>query len=197
MQVQRQPMGPYQTNCYIITVEGKDFIIDPGVDATPWVIEHATNPVAVLNTHGHFDHVWSNTAVKEHFNIPLYCPKEDIPLLENDPFNQGTPPSHPDVAVLPDENFTLEGINFSFMHFPGHTPGCSMIRFSEHIFSGDFIFEGSIGRWDFPMSSAEAMRSSLQKFLTLDFDAILYPGHGDTTTIDKEQQNTPLWLRRV
>ena len=78
MQVQRQAMGPYQTNCYIITVQGKDFIIDPGVDATQWVTTNVTNPIAILNTHGHFDHVWSNQAVKEQLNIPIYCPKEDI-----------------------------------------------------------------------------------------------------------------------
>ncbi|MGB6020444.1 MAG: MBL fold metallo-hydrolase, partial [Sulfurimonadaceae bacterium] len=64
MQIKVQPMGMYQTNCYIVTVDGKDFIIDPGVNATEWVKANVTNPVAVLNTHAHFDHVWSNQEVK-------------------------------------------------------------------------------------------------------------------------------------
>ena len=56
MQIKMQPMGAYQKNCYILSVEGKDFIIDPGMNATSWVTENVKNPVAVLNTHGHFDH---------------------------------------------------------------------------------------------------------------------------------------------
>ena len=82
MQIKVQPMGEYQTNCYIATIEGKDFIIDPGVDATSWVLENVTNPVAILNTHGHFDHVWSNDELQKKLNIPLYTPKDDIKLLK-------------------------------------------------------------------------------------------------------------------
>ena len=197
MKIQKEPMGVYQTNCYIVTVDQKDFIIDPGVDALEWIKSHTTHPVAILNTHGHFDHVWSNHAVKEHFKIPIYCPHGDEILLESDPFNQGTPPSHPDFIVEGDKVLDIAGVEVGFMHFPGHTPGCSMIQIGEAIFSGDFIFENSIGRWDFPLSSAQDMRQSLKRFLALDFDATLYPGHGHTTTIKAEQKHTPFWLQQV
>ena len=103
MNIKMQPMGPYQTNCYIVTIDGKDLIIDPGVDATSWVLRNTTNPIAILNTHGHFDHVWSNQELKEELNIPLYCPKDDCFMLENDPFSQGTPKSVPDFKVKPNE----------------------------------------------------------------------------------------------
>jgi len=68
MEIKIQPMGATQTNCYIVTVEGKDFIIDPGMGATKWVLDNVTNPVAILNTHGHFDHVWSNKEVQDSQN---------------------------------------------------------------------------------------------------------------------------------
>lgn len=187
-------MGPYQTNCYIITVDDKDFIIDPGVGATQWVKEHVTNPIAILNTHGHFDHIWSNQELKEHFKIPIYCPKGDALFLENDPLSQGTPPSKPNHLIEGTKEVTIKGVTFEYLHFPGHTPGNSMIRYGDHIFSGDFIFENSIGRYDFPYSDAEQMEASLKQFLKLDYDATLYPGHGNTTTIKREQKNTPYWL---
>jgi hydroxyacylglutathione hydrolase len=195
MNIQAQPMGPYQTNCYILTVDGKDFIIDPGVDALAWIKDHVTNPVAILNTHGHFDHVWSNQEVQDAFNIPIYCPKGDIILLENDHFGLGTPPSTADIIIEGTKDIIIQDVNFRFWHYPGHTPGCSMIQFDDHIFSGDFIFEGSIGRYDFPLSDAQQMKESLEHFMSLDFDATLYPGHGNTTTIKNEQRNVPSWIR--
>ncbi len=195
MHIKTQPMGPYQTNCYIISVDGKDFIIDPGVGATQWVKDNVTNPIAILNTHGHFDHVWSNQEVKEALNIPIFCPKGDAMFLEEDPFSQGTPPSHPDHLIDGNQKITIQGVTFEYMHFPGHTPGNSMIRYENHIFSGDFIFQNSIGRYDFPFSNPEDMKQSLKAFLALDFDATLYPGHGARTSIKQEQQNTPFWLQ--
>ena len=195
MNIQVQAMGSYQTNCYILTVDGKDFIIDPGIGAFPWIKEHVTNPVAILNTHGHFDHVWSNQEVKEAFKIPIYCPKGDIDFLSKDLFGQGTPASEADVIIEGTQTVIIFDVEFTFLHFPGHTPGCSMIRYKDHVFSGDFIFQSSIGRYDFPLSNAEEMKESLERFTHLDFDATLYPGHGSTTTIKQEQKNTPYWLQ--
>lgn len=197
MQIKMQPMGAYQTNCYIVTIDGKDLIIDPGVDATQWVIDHVTNPVAILNTHGHFDHVWSNAALKAHFNIPIYCPKDDCFMLEKDPFSQGTPPSSADIAVAPDSTLKIEGITVTFHHFPGHTPGCSTIEIGDIWLSGDFLFEGSIGRWDFPYSSGVQMVESLKKVQRFTEDFTLYPGHGMSTTLKREQQGIPQWIRYV
>ena len=190
-------MGPYQTNCYIVTDNGADIIIDPGVDATAWVKANVTNPVAILNTHGHFDHVWSNQELKEHFGIPLYTPKGDVMLLQKSNWMPGLPPSSPDVEVEGDVTYTLGGIEVKFRHFPGHCPGCSTIEIGDAMFSGDFIFNRSIGRVDFPYSSPEAMKKSLKKFLKIDYDKKVYPGHGAATTIKAEQRNVPYWLDAI
>lgn len=197
MQIKMQPMGPYQTNCYIVTVDNKDFIIDPGVDATNWVINNVTNPVAILNTHGHFDHVWSNQEVKEALNIPIYCPQGDVFMLTDDPLGQGTPKSVPDYEVVGNEELSIEDVKIKYRHFPGHTPGCSIIEIEDIWISGDFLFHQSIGRWDFPASSAEDMVNSLTIAMNIQGDFKIYPGHGIHTSLKEEQKVMPFWIDQV
>lgn len=156
--VLREPFGEYQTNCYLAISrdESESLIIDPGIGATKWVLENAKNPLAILNTHGHFDHVWSNAELKEALpNVPLLCPYEDAFMLQKDFFNTGLRESKPDILVgaedsesfkgagsasLPivefDSNtsnlerksgFVYGGFELEFLCYPGHTPGCSVI----------------------------------------------------------------------
>ena len=197
MQIKIQPMGATQTNCYIVTVDGKDFIIDPGMGATKWVLDNVTHPVAILNTHGHFDHVWSNQEVKDTLKIPLYCPKADSFMLQKCPLGQPTPPSTPDYEVIGDETLNIEGVAIQYRLFPGHTPGCSVIQIKDVWFSGDFIFQQSIGRWDFPFSDGHAMVKSLEKAMKIEGDYTVYPGHGLSTTLKAEQKVMPYWIEQV
>ena len=203
MKIKSAPMGDYQTNCYIVTINEKDIIIDPGMGATSWVKENVTNPVAILNTHGHFDHVWSNQELKNDLNIPIYCPKDDCFMLKDDPFSKGSPTSTADIEVDADESFDLDGIKIKFHHFPGHTPGCSAIEvinqddessYENALFSGDFIFDGSIGRVDFPYSKPEDMKKSINKVLSWDKDFHVYTGHGGSTTLKKQTASLKNWL---
>ena len=197
MEIKIQAMGATQTNCYIVTVNKKDFIIDPGMDALPWIKDNVSNPVAILNTHGHFDHVWSNQAVKEHFKIPLYCPKDDSFMLHKCPLGQPTPPSKAEHEIIGDQSLTIEGVSIKFRHFPGHTPGCSIIEIKDIWLSGDFLFEQSIGRWDFPFSDGKKMVESLEKALKIEENYTLYPGHGLSTTLKAEQKVIPYWIEQV
>ena len=197
MTIKSAPMGPYQTNCYIVTIDKKDLIIDPGVGATSWVSKNTTNPIAILNTHGHFDHVWSNQELKEKFNIPIYCPKGDCFMLQNDPFSQGTPKSNADIEVKGDMQFNIENIKVSFHHFAGHTPGCSAIEIQDSLFSGDFIFQGSIGRVDFPYSNPNDMKKSINKVLKWTKDLKIYPGHGNSTSLNIEKKSLKNWLNYI
>ena len=194
MKIKHKAFGVYQTNCYIININGKEFIIDPGVGATNWVKENVTNPVALLNTHGHFDHIWSDCELKQELNIPIYIPKNDAFMLEEDIFNQSQPTCKADILVDADEEFDIEGIKVKYIFFPGHTPGCSVIEIANSWFSGDFIFENSIGRVDFPYSNPKDMKKSLEKFLKIKYDKKVYTGHGNPTTIKREQKNVPYWF---
>ena len=197
MEIKIQPMGATQTNCYIVTIEGKDFIIDPGMGATKWVEDNVTNPVAILNTHAHFDHVWSNQSVQDVLKIPIYCPKDDTFMLQKCPLGQNVPPSQADYEVVGDELLELQGVKIQYRHFPGHTPGCSIIQIEDVWFSGDFLFEQSIGRWDFPFSNGEDMVKSLEKSMQIKEDYTIYPGHGLSTTLKAEQRVMPYWIEQV
>ncbi|WP_198305761.1 MBL fold metallo-hydrolase [Arcobacter vandammei] len=197
MDIKFHPMGDYGTNCYIVTIDNKDFIIDPGVGATAWIKQNVTNPVAVLNTHGHFDHIWSNQEVKKLYNIKLYTPKDDEFMLTLNPYNLGMPHSFADVLVNPDEELEIAGVKIKFHHFPGHTPGCSVIQIGEILFSGDFIFQGTIGRFDFPMSNAKDMKKSLQKILKWKANHHIYPGHGSKTTLQNELETIAQWEKHI
>ena len=117
MTIKVQAMGPYQTNCYIVTKDGKDIIIDPGVDATSWVKANVKNPIAILNTHGHFDHVWSNAELQRDLGVKLYTPQEDAMLLKESSWMPDLPPSIPDVLVENDAEFDLDGIKENFVTF--------------------------------------------------------------------------------
>lgn len=197
MEIKQYPMGDYQTNCYIVTINNKDIIIDPGVNSLAWIEANVKNPIAILNTHGHFDHIWSNQIVKDTFNIKLYTPRDDNFMLTLNPYNLGMPPSQADVLVNPDEEIEIEGIKIKFHHFPGHTPGCSAIQIENTLFSGDFIFRGTIGRFDFPASDAKLMKQSINKILKWKDNFHIYPGHGEKTTLQNEIQSLTLWERNI
>jgi glyoxylase-like metal-dependent hydrolase (beta-lactamase superfamily II) len=118
-------------------------------------------------------------------------------MLTDDPLGQGTPKSTPDYVVIGDEELTLEGVKIKYRHFPGHTPGNSIIEIGDVWFSGDFLFQQSIGRWDFPASSGEDMAKSLEKAMKLEGDYTVYPGHGLSTTLKAEQRIMPYWIDQV
>ncbi len=194
MKIQLKPMGNYQTNCYIVSENGVDIVIDPGVGAFEWVKDNTTNLVAILNTHGHFDHIWSNQEIKKYFNIPIYCPKDDAFMLENDIFGQNIPLSQADIFIKGDETLDISGIEVKFHLFAGHTPGCSVITIDNYMFSGDFIFRNSIGRVDLPYSNTQDMYNSILKVLEYEKDYTIYPGHGQKTTLYEEKANLENWL---
>ncbi len=195
IKLKTKSFGMYQTNCYIVSDGKNELIIDPGVGASSWVKKEVTNPLAILNTHGHFDHIWSNCELKKELKIPIYIPKLDHFMLENDVFQQNQPVCSADFLIDSDKELKIENFNIKYIHFPGHTPGCSIIEINEFWFSGDFIFENSIGRCDFPYSNSLEMKKSLEKFKNIVYDKKVFPGHGNSTTIKKEQKNISYWLK--
>ncbi len=198
MEIKVKPMGMYQTNCYILSSNNQDIIIDPGVGATEWISKNVKNPIAILNTHGHFDHVWSNAEVSKKYNIPIYCPIDDAFMLENDPFGYGTPKSKANYKIKPNSQVKIGNFEFKFLHFPGHTPGCSVIEYKDIWFSGDFLFRDSIGRWDFKYSNKNEMLDSLKRVKNLKTkDKKVLPGHDRTTTLYRELKHIDYWIKVV
>ncbi|BCZ19337.1 Lactamase_B domain-containing protein/MBL fold metallo-hydrolase [Helicobacter sp. NHP19-012] len=199
-----QAFGTAQTNCYVLQLKQGDLVIDPGVGACSWVREHAKNPLAILITHGHYDHIWDVAALKQAWaSVPLYAPKEDMFMLTTDCFNLGQPTCkeadiHPIEGCKGNYSFEVGGVEIVYWHFPGHTPGCSVVEVNGVFFSGDFIFYRSIGRYDFPYSNPQDMKDSLQRFYALDrADCAIYPGHGHATSLKAEQPHIPAWIAHI
>ena len=194
MQVNFKPFGAYQTNCYICD----GLIIDPGVGATEWVLENVETPKAILLTHGHFDHMWSAKELKERLKIPIYIHKEDSFMLKEDIFGMNIPKTEADFLIDDDKTIYIDDVEVTFKHFPGHTPGSITIEIDDIMLSGDFVFQSGIGRIDFPYSDPIKMKQSLEKFLKLNYDKIVYPGHGNYSTIKKIQyQIANYWVDAI
>lgn len=194
MKIIKKPMGIYKTNCYIVYLKDGEIIIDPGFDATSWVLSNVKNPKAILNTHGHFDHVWSNFELKKILNVPIYINEYDAFMLKEDPFGYGMQSSSADILISKDDIFMINDEQIKYWFFPGHTPGCSCIQIRDNFFSGDFVFKNSIGRVDFPYSSPSEMKKSILKILNFKENFKIYPGHGDETTLDDERLNLKNYL---
>lgn len=195
MQILKKAFGEYATNCYILKGEQGDLVIDPGEGSYDWVMQNTGKIAAVLNTHGHFDHVYDDAKLQR-AGAKIYIHEEDAFMLRADPFETLPEPIEADVLVKGQEqSFEIAGFNVKFSLFVGHTPGSCMIEVDGVIFSGDVIFKGSIGRWDFPFSSGAQMRESLHKILQIKGDFTLYPGHGPNTSLAAERQNLKYFLQ--
>lgn len=194
MQILKKAFGEYATNCYILKGEQGDLVIDPGEGSFDWVMQNTGKIAAVLNTHGHFDHVYDDAKLQR-MGAKIYIHESDAFMLRADPFETMQEPLQPDVLVSDGQEFVLGGFNVKFHLFAGHTPGSCMIEAGGAIFSGDVIFKGSIGRWDFPFSNGEQMRESLHKILQIKGDFALYPGHGPNTSLAAERQNLKYFLQ--
>ncbi|MGP1485021.1 MAG: MBL fold metallo-hydrolase [Campylobacter sp.] len=199
MKIYSKPCGAYQTNCYIVLKNGAEIIIDPGQDSFEFVTKICKNPIAIINTHGHMDHIFDDFSLKNFFNIDVYIHKDDNFMLKDDVFFANYKTFDDAICVggdkFEDTWLKIGEFDVEFMHFAGHTPGCCMVRIDDIIFSGDFLFKSSIGRYDFAYSNKEDMIKSLQKCLKIEKNFKLYPGHGDATTLKAEQENLPSWLR--
>lgn len=195
MQILKKAFGEYVTNCYILKGERGDLVIDPGQGSFDWVMQNTGKIAAVLNTHGHFDHVYDDAKLQR-AGAKIYIHEDDAFMLRADPFETMPESIEADVLIKGQEqSLEIAGFNVKFSLFAGHTPGSCMIEVDGVIFSGDVIFKGSIGRWDFPFSSGAQMRESLHKILQIKGDFTLYPGHGPNTSLAAERQNLKYFLQ--
>lgn len=197
-------VGAVQTNCYFLqNVDTNEVIVvDPGAKGER-IYEEMTNRgytiKAVLLTHGHFDHVMGADAIRKAANVKVYLGEEDGRLIENADLNVsamfGTPyTTKADILVKDGEELELAGIKMKVIHTPGHTAGgvCYYLEEEKILVCGDTLFAESVGRTDFPTSSASALVNAIrEKLFTLPEEVYVYPGHGPTTTIGHEKENNP------
>jgi glyoxylase-like metal-dependent hydrolase (beta-lactamase superfamily II) len=200
------PLGPLQTNAYVLENEaGEAVVIDPGSEGPAlikWLHEKNLNPVAILLTHAHFDHIGAVDDVRNEFNCPVYIHKNEQDWLPDGSKNGsarflGTnaitakPAEH---IIEKEETLILSSFKFDILETPGHSPGSVSFYLKDHsiVFSGDALFAQSIGRTDLPGGNHEQLLQSIhQKLLEIPEETIVACGHGPTTTIGQEMDNNP------
>jgi glyoxylase-like metal-dependent hydrolase (beta-lactamase superfamily II) len=206
MKIEVLPVTPFEQNCSLLccTETGRAALIDPGGDVDRLYAATAQARVEiekVLVTHGHFDHVGAVGEVAAHFGVPIEGPHEDdrflIQALPEWCTRFGFPGGRvfePDRWLTAGDEVQVGSLRLEVRHCPGHTPG-HVIFFhpGEQIaIVGDVIFNGSIGRTDFPRGDhATLLRSIREQIFTLGDETVLLPGHGPTTTVGEERAHNP------
>ena len=203
MIIEKLAVGPIMANCFVIGCEDtqEGAVIDPGADADRImdVVKRAGLKITrIINTHGHFDHVGGNATIKDATDAELIIHPLDAPMLAQLDQMAGafglsvenSPP--PDRTVEEGDRIQVGRLTLTVLHTPGHTPGGISLHSNGHVFVGDTLFQGSIGRTDFPGGDYDTLiRSIREKLFTLDDRVVVYTGHGPETAIGTEKQFNP------
>lgn len=198
----------FAENCYLVHLEGRRdcLVIDPGLDPgdiLDWIDERRLVPAAILNTHGHADHIAGNNALKERWpNVPLLIGRGDAPKLTDPEGNLSAAYGLPFTSVPADrllqegDRVQLAGLELEVLDTPGHSSGHIVFVWKDPspwiVFGGDVLFAGGVGRTDFPDGDFNQLVSSISdKLFTMPDDTLVLPGHGPTTTIGEERRSNP------
>lgn len=194
-------LGALQANCYFVVNENNQcLIIDPG-DEGSFLLEEIQRrrfkPIAIFATHGHFDHIMAVGEIQQSFDIPFYINQKDQFLVDRVEetaqyflgIKQAILPIKK-INYLKNDILKIDNWSLKILPTPGHTPGSVCFYFEKEkiLFSGDTLFKEAIGRYDFSYSNKKDLDSSLKKLIQLPDEVIVYPGHGEPTTI-KEAKN--------
>lgn len=208
IQIQTFAFNPFSENTYVVFDQTREgVIIDPGCYETEekktlakFIEDEGIKIKYLLNTHCHIDHVLGNDFVKEKYKVPFLIHPKEEPVLKS---VKAYAPSYgfaqyhealPDQFINEGDKVLFGNIVFQVVFLPGHAPG--HIGFydsdSKSLFSGDVLFQQSIGRTDLPGGDHNTLIKSIhQKIFTLPDDVVVYPGHGDTTTVGEEKVSNP------
>jgi glyoxylase-like metal-dependent hydrolase (beta-lactamase superfamily II) len=197
LSLERVPVGPIGTICYLVSNEaGQTVIIDPGAEPDKIIKrlrDKQRTPVAILLTHGHYDHIEAVSAIKALFLVPVTGSHDDAFLLEGT--RQSLYVGHPvepvvlDEVIVDGQTLSLLGQEWTVIATPGHTPGSVTYVTGSWAFTGDTLFsDGSVGRTDLWGGSTESLKTSIiEKLFLLPASTEVYPGHGNHSTIGQEK----------
>ena len=191
--------GMIGNNTYILSDEESKtaVIIDPAFaarDIINYVKEKDLRPAAIINTHGHFDHVTANQAVREEFDIPVYMHESDSDMIkENGVYrHDAEKAAKVDVLLHGGEKLKFGNIELDVLHTPGHSRGGICLLCDDAVFTGDTLFYHEVGRCDLEGGSLPQLLQSIrEKLLTLPDSTVVYPGHDRSSTIGEERKNNP------
>ncbi|QGG46702.1 MBL fold metallo-hydrolase [Heliorestis convoluta] len=198
--------GMLGANCYLVVCPetGQGAIIDPGDEAEKimqLVQKEKAQVVAIINTHGHGDHIGANGGVQKATQAPILCHADEAAMLTSAAKNLSQYFTQPIVSPAPErllqdgDTISVGNLTLEVLHTPGHTVGGICLKGPSVVFTGDTLFSGSIGRTDFPNGSYSTLIQSIQeKLLTLPDQTVVYPGHGPASTIERERRENPFLM---
>ncbi len=192
MLIKTIPVGQLETNCYVVTNEDtlECVVIDPGDEANTILDYLESNHLkcrAVFLTHAHADHIGALTLVAEELDVPFYMNEREKAIRQRDRLFLDL---YEKRGRNYDDGDTIDiaGLHFQIVATPGHTPGGVTIRCEDALFTGDTLFKGSCGRTDLRGGDMEVELASLRKICQLPGDYEVYPGHMDSSTLERERQ---------
>lgn len=207
MEIIKFILNPFQVNAYILIHKNECVLIDMAVYSneeynmlTKYIKERELRPTAIINTHGHLDHICGNKQLKSLYNIPVYMHTADNFLVESSLQHAQTfgfsieQAPLPDIDILPKMSIKIGEEEIIALHVPGHSPGS--IAFycpnDSFVITGDTLFAESIGRTDLPKGNYDTLISSIKtQLLELPKNTKVLPGHGSETSIEHEIENNP------
>ncbi len=201
MQITTLPLGRMQANGYIVKADdGTAAVVDPGDEAERllrYLKGEELRVTAVWLTHGHFDHIGAAAALRTVFSCPIVALAAEASLLA-DPQKNLSSAFSPALLSLTADTLLADGDTFSFggetvevLHTPGHTSGSCCYKFGDRLFTGDTLFDGSVGRTDFPTGDPTALSLSLARLAAIPDDLCVLPGHGAATTLAVQRAVNP------
>lgn len=197
--------GPFQENTHLIWRDGSSelIIIDPG-DEPDILIDEITKigqPLTILCTHAHLDHLGAAAVLSEEYHIPIQLHEKDQPVLDwfEDSFKLfGLEPRQKPVItdwITDESSISISGFDIQVLHTPGHTPGSTCFLIGDHLFTGDTLFAGTVGRTDLPGGNWDILQESLAKIMKgIKPETILHSGHGGDSTLAREIEQNPFLI---
>lgn len=200
MEIKCLPLGDIGTNCYLLSTEKAAVVIDPGFysqETAKFFEENSGKEKMILLTHAHFDHIGDAVRLRNLFDAKIGIGVYDNDALADNSKNLASlfgvdlKPFSADITFSDLEEFSVGDICFKVLHTPGHTVGGVCYLTGDNLFSGDTLFNGSIGRTDFPGGDFAVLKNSVQRLYTLDGGTKVYSGHGNKTTVSYEKNYNP------
>jgi len=203
MQIETLAVGPLQVNCFIVACEKtrETLVVDPGDEAERILQRLQENDLQlkiVVNTHGHFDHIGGNRRLVEASGAELLIHQADLPVLRRAREHAAiygmsvTPSPEPTRLLAGGETIEVGEMSLQVLHTPGHSPGGICLLGEGHLFVGDTLFAGSVGRTDLPGGDHDTLIDGIRRqLLILPEATVVHPGHGPDTTIGREKRVNP------